>query len=371
MLRTYSYPLRPTKQQAQVLSAWIESCRCLYNAALEQRRDAYRKVRKTVSLYDQYKDLTNLRTEPEWKTISAEVLRSSLTRLDRAFKAFFRRVENGEKSGYPRFKGKGRYDSFSFGASDPVIVDKDRVKIPLIGYVRFHRYRQLPAQSKIKEVQIKRSKTDQWYVHFILDLGEASKKIVPKTSIGIDLGLTHFATLSNDEQIDNPRFYRNSEKVLARRQRKLARKQRKSRSRERARILVAKAHQCIQNQRKDFARKTAKELVGRYDLIAVEDLNIKGMVQTNNFGKSITDVSWGYFLHCLAYKAEEAGKWVIGVNPRNTSQTCSGCGKIVKKDLSERTHSCPFCGLVLDRDHNAAKNIHALGLSVLEDRSYV
>jgi putative transposase len=371
MIRTYSYPLRPTKQQAQVLSAWIESCRYLYNVALEQRKDAYRKVRKSVSLYDQFRDLTELRTEPEWKTISAEVLRSPLTRLDRAFKAFFRRVKNDENPGYPRFKNKRRYDSFSFGTDNPVVVDKDRVKIPSFGYVKFHRYRKLPAYIKIKEVQIKRSKTDQWYVHFVLDLGEAPKKIIPKTSVGIDLGLTHFATLSNGEQIANPRYYRASERALAKRQRKLARKQRKSNSREKARVLVAKAHERIVNQRKDFTRKTAKELIGRYDLIIHEDLNIKGMVQTNNFGKSINDVSWGYFLQCVAYKAEEAGKFVIGVNPIGTSQKCSGCGKIVKKDISERIHNCPFCGLTLDRDHNAALNIKALGLSALEDRSYV
>lgn len=371
MIRTYSYPLKPTRVQEQILNRWLISCQQLYNAALEQRRDAYRKLHKSISLFDQQKQLTELRTETEWSSIPAEVLRSPLSRLDKAFQAFFRRLKSGDKPGYPRFKSRDRYDSFSFGTCNPVIVDHSRVKVPLLGYVKFHRYRQLPTNTKIKEVQLKKSRTGCWYVHFVLDLGADPPKVLPKTSVGIDLGLNNYATLSTGEQVPNPRYYRSSEKMLARRQRALARKQRRSSSRNRSRVLVAKAHEHIKNQRKDFIRKTAKELTSKYDFIAHEDLNIKGMVQGKNFGKSVNDASWNYFIQCLRNKAEEAGSWMIGVNPKNTSQMCSRCNQVVKKSLMERTHSCPVCGLILDRDHNAAINIHTLGLSALEDRSYV
>ncbi len=176
------------------------------------------------------------------------------------------------------------------------------------------------------------------------------------------MGLEAFATLSNGERVENPRFFRASEELLARRQQSLARKRRGSISRQAAKRLVARTHERVRNQRLDFARKLACVLFERFDLVAHEDLTISHMVR-GNLGKSIHDAAWGQFLRALSCKAESAGKWCVPVDPRGTSQRCSSCGAVVKKALDERQHCCPSCGFVTHRDHNAALNIIALGLS--------
>ena len=214
------------------------------------------------------------------------------------------------------------------------------------------------------EACIKRTSTG-WFASILCDVGEAPKKEEPKEYVGIDVGLSSFATLSTGEKIPNPRYYRESEVLLAERQRKLAKKKKRSKSRKKAKKLVAKTHQKITNQRLDFVRKLAKDLYKRFDFIAFENLNIAGMAQNHCLSKSILDAAWGLFILCLTNKAEEAGKWAVGSNPYGTSQDCSGCGERVPKTLADREHVCPYCGLKLDRDHNAALNILALGRSVV------
>jgi putative transposase len=361
VIRRFNYPLKPNSTQEKVLNNTLLLCQRLHNAALEQRISAYQRHKISLTAYDQHKDITELRADDsEYKNCSAIVLQNVINRLDKSFNAFFRRVKSKEKAGFPRFKSKGRYSSFDF--PNPSI-SKDRILIPKIGYVKFHRYR--PLQGKVKQATVCRTSAG-WTLSLVCDLGPAPAKTdTITTSTGIDVGLTSFATFSDGRQIANPRFYRQSEELLAKRQQVLARKKKGSNSRKRAKTLVFKAHQRIRNQRLDFVRKLAKETVRDYDLVAHEKLNIKRMVKAKTLAKSIHDASWNLFIQALANKAEEAGKHVIGVNPRYTSQKCSGCGKVVKKALSERTHSCDSCGLVLDRDHNAALNIHALGLSVL------
>jgi putative transposase len=222
--------------------------------------------------------------------------------------------------------------------------------------VKFKLYR--PLRGEVLDAIVRRE-NDRWFICFQCDIGAAPQKITPINDVGLDVGLSSLATLSTGEAIENPRYFREAEAVLRRRQQALARKRSGSRSRQRAVKLVLKAHARIRNQRLDYARKVACGLIGRFDLIAFEDLNISGLAQTR-LAKSIHDAGWRVLLHALACKAESAGKHAVAVDPRGTSQECSACGAKVQKDLSERVHRCA-CGCVLDRDHNAALNILARG----------
>ena len=288
-------------------------------------------------------------------------------RLDNAFAAFFRRCKSGKTPGYPRFKGRERFRSFDIG-SQPIFANDDTskkafIKVPKIGHIRFKRYR--PLQGTVKNVTIKCENDGKWFVLFKCDLGAAPQKVAPNTLIGIDLGLSTLVATDDGQLIDNPRFAAKAQAKLAQRQRRLALKRKGSKSRKRAKRLVSRANTHIKNQRKDHAWKTARALLEQCDAIAFEDLNIKKMLEGKERSFSISDAGWRQLINCLICKAEEAGKWAIGVDPRMTSQRCSGCGKIVPKTLADRVHICSHCGLVLDRDINAARNVRALGRSVL------
>lgn len=344
--------------QKAVLSSWLIKCSDLYNAALQQRREAWKRAGKTLDYMAQTKELTDLRAADEsFAAVSAQALRSALRRLDHAFKAFFRRVKRGDTPGYPRFRNRRSYDSLGIGRVPP---EGNRVRIPNIGFVKFHRYR--PLAGVVRYVEIIRTGT-RWWVTFSCEIGHAPDKVPVASSVGIDLGLTSFLVLSDGGVVANPRYLRSGEEKLIARQRRFDRCMKGSARRKRAHRLVARAHEHIHNQRIDHGRKLACDLFSRYDLVAHEALDIEGMVG-GNLSKSINDAGWGLFLRCLSSKAESAGKWVIPVDPRGTSQRCSKCQTVVKKTLRERVHTCPNCGLVLGRDHNAALNILALGTSV-------
>lgn len=361
MTRTFKYRLNPTKLQAVKMLLWLEACRRLYNAALEQRIEAYRRRRMSLSYFDQCKELTQLRGEDEeYKNIPIRVSRSALHNLNEAFSAFFLRVRRGEKPGYPRFRGYGRYDSFGI---EKAKVKDNRVVIPKIGHVRFKKHREM--EGTLRDARIT-FRNNRWWVCISCDLGEAPQKIAVSSSVGVDMGLKNYATLSTGEKVNNPRFFKHGQELLARRQQALSRKRKGSRNRERAKVLVGRAHERIHNQRMDFARKLAARFYERFDLISHEDLNIRGMIVSNDgrLAKSLQDAAWRQFIGALHSKAEYAGKWAVPVEPRGTTARCCKCGKSVPKLLSERTHSCP-CGLVLDRDVNAAVNILALGRSVV------
>lgn len=352
MIRVYKYPLRLTRTQIVQFEQWRFVCQQLYNAALQERRDAWRKQRVSISRFDQTKQLTEIRAEDEEiAVIPVEVLRSALVRCDRAFQAFFRRCKAGQKPGFPRFRSRDRYTSFSFPF---VSMNGNCIRVPKLGLVRFHNYR--PSAGVPKEVIIGKE-GGKWFVSIVCDLGDAPTKQPVRNAVGIDLGLNSFVVLSTGDTVENPRFFRCGEALLAQRQRKFEKKQKRSSSRARAKLLVQKAHLHIKNQRLDHARKLAAQLFDRFDLVAHEDLEIRGMVSGS---KSIEDAAWGQFIRCLASKAENAGKHIIAVDPRGTTQKCSGCGAKVSKTLAERMHSCPNCGLVLGRDHNAAINILSL-----------
>lgn len=313
-------------------------------------------VPKRLNYNAQTKDLTQLRaSDPLYAAMPVEAGRSALRTLQRAFDGFFRRVKSGETPGYPRFKGRDRFSSFGVGRTK---VEGKKFRVPNLGLVKFHLYR--PIEGEVRDVRLSR-KADRWYVSFSCDVGDAPAKRPVSKAVGIDLGLNAFAVLSDGKRVENPRFFRKGEDLLAYRQRVLATKKRGSKNRFRAKLLVQKACAHVHNQRIDFARKLASELFTTYDLIAYEDLNIRGLARTR-LAKSINDAAWGGFICALVSKAECAGTWAVPVNPRGTSIRCSRCGEEVRKTLADRIHRCT-CGLVLDRDENAARNILALGRS--------
>lgn len=341
---------------------WLEQCCDLYNAALQERRDAWNKQRVAVSRIDQQKGLAEWRrSDPDGAAVSSDVQRSALARVEKTFKAFFERVQTGKTPGFPRFRSKSRYGSFSVPGTH-VHLEGDRVLLPKLPGIKVHLYR--PLRGRPLQVSVRRCADRRWFISFACDIGEAPPKVAPESIVGIDLGLKSLVFTSDGEAVKNPRHALHGAERLARAQRVLARRKRGSKSRERARVQVARAHAHVRNQRLDHARKVAASLVSRYDVISHEDLNVFGLARSA-LASSVNRAGWGILLHCIACKAEEAGKHVVAVDPRGTSQRCSGCGETVQKALSERAHDCPHCGLRMNRDHNAAVNICALGRSAV------
>ncbi len=364
MRKTYKYRLYPTPGQTRLLERVLEECRWLYNETLAYRKRAWEERRESVSLYATQRLLPEWKqARPSLKQVHSQVLQNVQVRVDLAFKAFFRRVKAGETPGYPRFRGKGRYDSFTFpqfGFSlDP---DKQRLNLSKIGDVKIVLHR--PIEGTIKTLTVRRTATGKWYACFSVEY-ECEPLDPSPHVVGVDVGLESFATLSTGEKIANPRFFRRDEKALARAQRKLSVAEKGTPEREKRRKVVARIHERIANRRGDFAHKLARRLVSENQIVVFEDLNTNGMLKNRCLAKSIADAAWSQLIQYTTYKAECAGRRVVLVNPRNTSQACSGGGEWVEKSLSVRLHRCPSCGLVLDRDYNAALNILALGLQSL------
>ncbi|WP_045246078.1 RNA-guided endonuclease InsQ/TnpB family protein [Thermus filiformis] len=360
MLKAFKYRLYPTKPQARDLERTLELCRQLYNAALQERREAYRKAGKTVGFYEQKRHLPEIRAElPEYKSVHSQVLQNVVERVDRAFRGFFRRVKEGKKPGYPRFKGKNRYDSFTFPQAGTTGVKLQesgkRVLLYGIGSVKVKLHR--PLEGRIKTATVKRE-GEHWYIVFTC---EVEPKPLPKNenAVGIDLGTNpNFLITSDGEMVQAPRYFQKAQDKLAAAQRNLARKKRGSNRYKQARRRVAKLHRKIANQRKDFHHKLAKKLVNRYGTIVHEDLNVLGLARSHT-AKGIHDAGWAQFLQILAYKAAEAGRRVVKVDPRYTSQDCPVCGHREKRPLWVREYTCSRCGVLLHRDVAAAQNILA------------
>jgi putative transposase len=360
--KAFQYRLCPTRAQGVEMQTMLDRCRELYNAGLEERREAYRRCDASVSSAAQQAQLPEVkRLRPEYADLDAQMLQDVLQRLDRAFTGFFRRLKAGQKAGYPRFKSRDRYDSCTFKQTGWKLQD-GRLSLRGIGALKVRWSR--PIEGTIKTVTIRRD-ADQWYVCFscVVEIADPLPDSA-RPAVGIDLGLEHFATLSDGTHIANPRHFRTGEAGLARRQQALSRKKRGSNRRKKARLLVAKAHRKTRNQRRDFQHKTANRLVQTHGLIAVEDLRVGNMVRNHCLAKSISDAGWGQFIAILSSKAEGAGCTVVAVNPAGTSQACSQCGMLCPKALDVRWHQCDHCGCSLQRDHNAARNILALGQSV-------
>jgi putative transposase len=360
--KAFQFSLRPTKKQAKALQAQLDECRWLYNELLEQRKLAYEELDISLSKYQQSMLLPLLKAERTTLTqVHSQVLQNVVDRLDKAFQAFFRRCEAGEKPGFPRFRGIHRYNSFCYPQSGFALVGNE-LKLSKLGSIRIKMHR--PTEGEIKTCTLRRNASGDWLVSLSCEMN-VEPKSANEEAVGIDVGLEHFATLSDGKQIVNPRFFKNGEKTLAKAQRKLEKLNKGTPERRKQRKVLAKIHERIRNQRKDFCHKESKKIVDRYQYICVEDLDIKTMVEGSYFAKSITDASWNQFLQFLTYKAAEAGRKMGLVNPAYTTQDCYRCGYREKKTLAERTHCCSCCGYKASRDFNAAQNILALGLDGL------
>ena len=362
-MKTFKYRLRPSNSQRTVLLRTLEVCRWVYNETLAVRKNAWEQEKKPLSLYDTNKLLTAWKREhPELKEVYSQVLQNVQERVDLAFKAFFRRVKAGaEKPGYPRFRGYGWYDSITFKQSGFELLGNGLLlsKIGTAGII-LHR----PIEGRIKTLTIQRDAVGNWYACFSCEV-EPEPLPFNELAVGVDMGLESFATLSNGVKIENPRFFRKDEQELARAQRKLSQAEKATPEWARRRKVVAQIHQRIANRRKDFAHKVSHTLVGSFGMITFEKLNSKNMLQNHCLAKSISDAAWNQLIRYTTYKAENAGRVVVLVDPRNTSKRCSRCGTLVEKSLSVRVHACPVCTLVMDRDENAAINILGLGLQSL------
>jgi putative transposase len=363
-IKAYKYRIYPTRAQVTKLERTLDICCELYNAALQERRDAWRVARKSVGYYEQSKELTELKSiREDLRAVHSQVLRDPLIRLDQAFDTFFRRVKAGEKRvGYPRFRSRARYNSISYPQGPPkggFRFKKGKLNASKIGDIKIKLHR--PIEGKIKTLTITRSSTGKWFACFS---AEYEHEPLPATTeaTGIDMGLKAFGVLSTGEAIANPKFFRVEEKRLAKANRKLSAAKKGSPERSKRRKVVAYIHEGIANKRRNFAHQESRKLVNRFGIIVFEKLNIRGMLKNHCLAKSIADAAWNQLVQFTTYKAESAGRRVVQVNPKNTSQMCSACGSIVEKDLSVRVHHCSNCGLTLDRDENAAINILAAGL---------
>jgi putative transposase len=374
-MKTFKYRLYPTRKQAETLQWTLDRVRELYNAALQERREMYKYTGKGTTYNAQANQLPEIKEiREEYKNIHSQVLQDTLKRVDKAFQAFFRRVKAGENSGYPRFQGKARYDSFTYPQAG-FSIEGNKLMLSKIGHVKIKLHR--PMQGKIKTCTVKREGC-HWYLCLACEVEACPRPPYTDEAIGIDLGVSKLATLSTGDVIENPRHYRHAEKRLKKAQQALSRKKRGSNRRKKAVKVVSRIHRKTRNQRNDYLHKWSRWLVDCYETMVFEDTapanlskrpkpkqDENGKYLPNNasaksgLNKSILDAGWYQFIAYCEYKAESAGSQVVRVNPRYTSQVCSQCGTVRKKELSERWHSCE-CGCEMDRDHNAAVNIKNL-----------
>jgi len=365
---TFKYRLFPTSAQRTKLESVLELCRWVYNDTLAIRKDIYEQTGKGLSLYDTNKLLTEWKAhKPALKEVHSQVLQNVQERVDLAYQAFFRRVKAGEAPGFPRFKGKGIYDSFTFKQSG-FKLESAKLFISKVGAVLIKLHRPLCAE--IKTLTVQRDAVGNWYACFACDCEVEPLPAVGKV-VGVDLGLTTFAYCSDGEKIERQRWMKQDAADIARLQRKKERFAKGSPERHKVLRALNHAYQRATNRRRNFAHQASRKLVNEYQVIALEKLDIHGMQSNGNrrINRSIADVAWGQFVQRTLYKAANAGRVVIQVDPKGTSQLCSGCHAIVPKDLSVRIHDCPHCGLRIHRDHNAAINISARGLASLNASS--
>ncbi|NEO91987.1 MAG: transposase [Moorea sp. SIO3G5] len=382
----YQYRLRPSKKQKVVIDSWLSMLCAQYNYLLADRFNWYEanrcsinacplvchlpELRDNPDYYSQKKTLPGLKkTHPWYKEIHSQVLQDVVKRVKLAFDRFIKGDKNGNRSGRPRFKKRHRYRTFTYPQMKEGCLQGDLIDLPKIGKVKIVLHRPIPDGFKIKTASITK-KCDKFYLVLSLEdktVPEVKSDINPDSIVGIDVGLKEFLTTSEGERVGIPQYYRRSQKRLKVIQKRVSRRKKGGKNRFKAVKQLGRQHKKVADKRKDFHFKTANYLLSKYDVIAHEKLNVKGLAKTR-LAKSVLDAGWSSFLTILASKAANAGLLAIPVSAQNTSQNCSSCGKKVPKKLHVRWHDCPHCGCSLDRDHNAAINIknRAEGQSVLK-----
>ncbi|MHB1907814.1 MAG: RNA-guided endonuclease InsQ/TnpB family protein [Nitrososphaerales archaeon] len=351
MITTYKFRLYPTKTQAKLMSETLETCRRLYNNLLADR------IQNQIRFYDQKKNIVVLKQNNKFlQAVHSQVLQDVCLRLDKAFQSFFAGLTR-----YPRFRRRGKYNSFAYPQHNIGFkISGNFLKLGKIGKLKMRVHRVIAGILKratiIKEI-------DQWFVALSAEQQQSvGSKQAKNPAIGVDVGVSNLVAFSSGELIGNPKFLKQSLGKIKCLQRELSRKKKGSKNREKARIKLAKTWRKVRRQRDDFAHKVSFKLASENSLIVFEDLKIHNMVKNHNLASAILDSTWGKLCQYTAYKAERRAGRVILVNPSGTSQKCSGCGEVVPKSLSERIHQCMDCGITLDRDINAARNILGLGL---------
>jgi putative transposase len=367
MHKAFEYRLYPNRGQHRLLLSCLAESRRLYNEMLEMVKAHYEETGKFLTRYDLTYRFKGRGGSLGSEHVPQSTVQTLADRLDKALKRFFHRKELGQKVGFPRFKSPKRWHSIhlrQYGSGRDVYLDPDtgRLRVPkkLGGRLKVKQHR--PLEGTPKTAHLAYRADGHWYVLIVCDLGDAPEKrsfAREPTAVGIDVGLKVFAADSEGEMVENPRCLRRAAKGLRRAQRKLSRRKKGSQRHKKAARAVAKKHLKVSRQRKDHAHKTAREYVDKYAVLAVEDLRVCNMVKNHHLARAISDAGWSQFVNILCLKAESAGCRVYKVAPHFTSQLCSNCGEVVEKYLSVRTHTCPSCGYVADRDHNAAKNILA------------
>lgn len=351
LILTYKYRLLPNKRQHAAFAVILESQRQLYNGALEHRILAHRRNQKSITLYTQMKELAELRQDLAFSNVPSNLQRWTLRRLEEAYQGFFRRVKaKGEKAGFPRFRGKGRWNSFGFSEFSGIQLKRKRLYFRgMPGGVRVHLHRALPDGKPLSCTFTRDHKGWSVCIHCRVPL-----HALPATGrqIGVDVGLKELAVLSTGEAISNPRVAKRAEREMRRRQRALARCKKGSNRRMKVRQAVTRCHARIKNTRNTYLHQVSCRLVGEHDLIAVEKLNVKGLAG-GILAKSVRDAGWSKLNQMLAYKAAKAGRELVEVKAAGTSQTCPDCGQVKAKTLAERVHRCD-CGCVMNRDHASA-----------------
>jgi putative transposase len=373
--RAYKFKLNPNLQHIIKFFQFAGSRRYIFNRGLDQRQKAYETTGTSPTYFDQNNELITLKDHPDtaWlKEIHSQVLQQALKDLDRAFTHFFRRVKQGQQPGYPRFKKKGHNESFRFPQG--VKVEGNRVFLPKIGWVKFHKSREI--KGTIKETTILQEGPD-WYISFSCEIEQEAPKPAPineDRAIGIDVGLSRFATTASTSQnhithIENPRFLKKHLARLRHFSRQLSRKVKRSHNSLKACLKLSKLHRRLKNLRNDFVQKLSTQLVKNHDIICIESLDITTLLQNSPqaLARSISDAGWRSFLHCLKYKAEELGKQLVEVGKYFPStQLCHRCSTQQKMPLWQRKYTCHHCGLEMDRDENSAITLKAAGMSVLK-----
>jgi putative transposase len=356
MIVCFRYRLLPRRTQHRALEQILESQRELYNAALEERIGAHRLAGKSITYFDQTGSITEWReSDSDGRSVPVNLQRATLKRVDEAFKGFFRRLKQGTKPGFPRFRGKGRFDSFAFREFSGITLRNGSLRFRgMPGKLRVHLHRELPPHASIRSCTFKRD-SKGWSVSFAVVVAPAPNRGTSRV-VGVDLGICTFAALSDGGFVPSVSSARKAEGKLRQAQRALSRKQRGSKGRRKARIVVARCHAAEARRRREHLHQASTRLVRDYDVIVVEKLNVKGLA-CGVLAKQVRDASWAKFISILRYKAEWAGTQLIEVNPYDSSQECSNCGVRVPKDLHVRWHTCVHCGLSIDRDLNAARNI--------------
>lgn len=359
MHKTFEYKLYPNRVQHAMLLSTLAESRHLYNEMLETVKDRYDETGEFLSRYD----LTHRFKGRGGEHVPQSTVQSLADRLSKALGRFFRRKELGQRVGFPRFKGPNRWHSIQLRQYRPgrdAFLDPDtgRLRVPkkLGSRIKVKQHRPLEGTPKTAHLILRAD--GHWYALIVCDLGDAPEKR-EGDEVGLDVGLRYFVADSDGRTVENPRCFGIAQRKLRQAQRKTARRKKGSNRRRKASKQAARQHLKVARQRRDHAHKIARSYVDRYAFIAVENLRVRNLLKNRHLAKAIADAGWSTFKNILTLKAESAGARVIAVPPRFTSQRCYKCGEIVRKSLSVRTHACPYCGYVEDRDVQAAKNILA------------